>query len=610
MVDLTRLIDRMSDDSIFEEIPVDIDTFMGPEYLDLDEYIQLGPLQKDIINYSTQIFDLPTLIAAYGEIPGRHIHRYTKTEVISMLGKGSGKDLCAEISCAYLVYKLLCMKDPAKFFGVPRGDAIDIVNVAVNADQAQRVFFKGFTNMIKNAPWFAGKVTAPKQRVYEFEKSVSVHSGHSEMEAFEGLNTIMVILDEISAFAMTAAQGAATDLSPAQATYNMYRASLTSRFPENGKLVLLSWPRHKGDFISTRYKEVVGTIDVTERSADLAINPAFPIDSPGNKLTIEWTEDHIVEYKEPGVWALRRPSWEVNPKRSIENYKADFIKNYRDALGRFAAQPTDGSEGFFSDHEALDRVMQRRNGVNEDTGLFEKWFQPRQDREYFIHVDLAQKHDRAVVAIAHVDHWKYTEIFAGQFENSPYIEVDAYKYWTPTKEQQISFLDVKNFILDVARRGFNVRLVTFDQWNSTDMINYLNEVGMRAEKQSVGLDEYLDLKLLVAEQRVKIPFSEILKTEFQQLKITKNGKNVDHPSTGSKDIADAVAGAVYNAISRAVSDEADDNEVLTLDDIHAKLAEQYREDDREEAKRRRNPTYLKRPPPLPVADDEWDVAVL
>src|SRR5690606_13095810 len=373
MADLSGLISDLSDDSVFEEIPVDIDTFMGPDYLKMDEYIKLSPLQKDIINYSTQIFDLETLKDAYGDTKGRAIFRKTKTQILCMLGKGSGKDLCAEISCAYLVYKLLCLKDPAKYFGKPPGDAIDILNIAVNADQAQRVFFKGFTNMIKRSPWFADKVVAPKQRVYEFDKSVSVHSGHSEMEAFEGLNTIMVILDEISAFSMLIAQGANTDVAPAEATYRMYKASLTSRFPKIGKLVMLSWPRYKNDFITTKYDKFTKVKDVVEKSKTLAINPELPIDAPGNKLIIEWTEDIIHDYTDPGVWALRKPSWEVNPLMDIRDYIGDFLSNYRDALNRFAATPTDGSDGFFSDHAAIDRNLVLRNGVNPESGVFEPW---------------------------------------------------------------------------------------------------------------------------------------------------------------------------------------------------------------------------------------------
>lgn len=603
MVDLNSLISNLSNDSVFEEIPVDLDTFMGPGYLE-QTGVSLSQLQKDIINHSTQIFDLKTLIKEYGDREGRRIHRYTKKEIISMLGKGSGKDYCAEISCAYLVYKLLCLKDPAQYFGKPPDDAIDIVNVAVNADQAQRVFFKGFTNMIKRSPWFADKVVAPKQRVYEFNKSISVHSGHSEMEAFEGLNTIMVILDEISGFASEVAQSSTSDVSPAQATYNMYKASLTSRFPDVGKLVLLSFPRSKNCFISQAYREAIVTKDTIHKSETLPINPEMPIDTPGNSITIEWTEDDILDYKLPGVWALRKPSWVVNPTKRIENYISDFLRNYKDSLGRFAAEPTDGAFGFFPDFETIKEATSRRNGVDPETGVFEPWFKPRPDREYFMHVDLARKHDRAVVALAHVDTWKYQEIVKGQFENTPYVEVDAYMYWTPTKETQIDFTDVKNFILGVRKRGFDIQLVTFDQWESSAMIDYLNKIGVRAEMMSVGLMQYNDLKLMMIESRVNIPEGDIIRRELQQLKLTKNMKNVDHPNTqdGSKDISDAVAGAVYNAATRAHSDFDDEIETVTLDQVNAKMAEANRV-------ARRDPGKLIDPPKRP-SEDEWAVHLL
>jgi hypothetical protein len=38
-------------------------------------------------------------------------------------------------------------------------------------------------------------------------------------------------------------------------------------------------------------------------------------------------------------------------------------------------------------------------------GRLEEWFKPDPDKVYFLHVDLAQKHDHCAVAMAHVDRW-------------------------------------------------------------------------------------------------------------------------------------------------------------------------------------------------------------
>jgi hypothetical protein len=42
----------------------------------------------------------------------------------------------------------------------------------------------------------------------------------------------------------------------------------------------------------------------------------------------------------PGVFALKRPTWEVNPTRKIDDFKIAFITDLGDAMMRFACIPT------------------------------------------------------------------------------------------------------------------------------------------------------------------------------------------------------------------------------------------------------------------------------
>ncbi len=70
-------------------------------------------------------------------------------------------------------------------------------NVAINAQQAKNVFFKGFKTKIEKSPWFAGKYEAKVDSI-GFDKSITVYSGHSERESHEGLNLLLAVLDEIS----------------------------------------------------------------------------------------------------------------------------------------------------------------------------------------------------------------------------------------------------------------------------------------------------------------------------------------------------------------------------------------------------------------------------
>jgi hypothetical protein len=54
--------------------------------------------------------------------------------------------------------------------------------------------------------------------------------------------------------------------------------------------------------------------------------------------------------------------------------------------------------------------------------------------------------------------------------------------------------------------------------------------------------------MMLYEERVMIPLSSDLKDEMLALKVVKN--KVDHPRKASKDLSDAVTGAIFNAISR------------------------------------------------------------
>ena len=189
----------------FEEKPVDVKTFVeSSDYLGQPT---LSAIQYDIVEAMSQIYKKEDLQELYGAVEGaRYYEKYTKNEIILQLGKGSGKDFTSTVACAYIVYKLLCLKDPARYFGKPSGDAIDLINVAINAQQAKNVFFKGFKTKIEKSPWFAGKYNAKADSV-EFDKSITVYSGHSERESHEGLNLLMAVLDEISGFATEVGTG-------------------------------------------------------------------------------------------------------------------------------------------------------------------------------------------------------------------------------------------------------------------------------------------------------------------------------------------------------------------------------------------------------------------
>jgi hypothetical protein len=540
--DFSEYVDALAGD-VFEETPVAIEEFVTSE-----EFLALPPLseyQYQMIKAMSQVYKKETLVQVWGEDEGSKRWKQTCNEIILQLGKGSGKDYTSTIACAYIVYLLLCLKDPAKYFGKPPGDSIDILNIAINAVQANRVFFKGFTTRIDRSPWFKGRYIS-KANSIEFDKSVTVHSGHSQRESWEGYNVLVVILDEISGFELESTSGH-EQAKTGSAIYKMYRASVASRFPDFGKLILLSFPRFKNDFIQQRYNEVVAQKTVTIRSHDFKVDPELPDGIEGNEFSVEWEEDEIIAYNIPRVYALKRPTWEINPTRKITDFTVDFYSDPVDALSRFACMPPEATDAFFKSREKVEIAFNNPNLGVTDSGRFAEWFQPEEDKEYYVHVDLAQKHDHCAVAISHVDHWVHTKIGGQMTEASPKIIVDAVRFWTPTSTQSVDFTEVKDYIISLKGRGFNLRRVTFDRWNSHDMMQQLKAYGINTEILSVAKKHYEDMAMIIMEERLSGPAIKLLIDELLQLRIVRD--KVDHPRKGSKDLADAVCGSIYNALS-------------------------------------------------------------
>jgi len=561
-------IDALKDEQ-FETIPVDVNTFVeSPNYLGQPP---LSLIQYDIVEAMSQVYKKPDLINLLGTDMGpKHYEKYTKNEIILQLGKGSGKDHTSTIACAYVVYKLLCLKDPARYFGKPTGDAIDIINIAINAEQAKNVFFKGFKNKIEKSPWFAGKYS-DKVNSVSFDKSITVYSGHSERESHEGLNLFMAVLDEISGF--SADIGTGNDQGKtADNLYKAFRGSVDSRFPDLGKVVLLSFPRYSGDFISKRYDEVVMEKEVVERKHKFIINEELP-EGPDNQFEISWEEDHIISYKYPRMFALKRPTWEVNPTRKIEDFKVAFITDLGDAMMRFACVPTFSSDSFFKQKDKLEKCMTLRNPIDSFKRL-DLTFKADPDKVYYVHADLAQKHDKCAVAIAHVDKWVNVQVIKDYKQVAPIVVVDAVAWWEPKVEGPVNLSEVKNWIINLRREGFNVGMVTFDRWQSFDIQQELKAVGINTNTVSVAKKHYEDLAMMIYEERIAMPMIPLLLEEMSELKIMRNNR-IDHPRKKSKDLADAVCGAVFGAISHTSRDSNLEIEVHTWGSA-SRLAEKER----------------------------------
>ena len=397
----------------------------------------------------------------------------------------------------------------------------------------------------------------------------------------------------------------------ASAIYKMYKGSVTSRFPDFGKILLLSFPRFKMDYIQQKYNEAVAEKEVVIRHHRFKVDSDLPDGMQGNEFEIEWEEDHIISYKMPRIFALKRPTWEINPTRTIEDFTEAFYTDPTDALSRFACMPPDATDAFFKNRAVIEKAFSNPKLGVDEYGRFDDYFIPDPEKTYYVHVDLAQKHDHCAVALTHVDGWVTMKIGDKYKEAAPRVVVDAVRYWTPTASKSVDFTEVKDYILSLRSRGFNLKMVTFDRWNSHDMMQQLKASGINSELLSVAKKHYEDMSLTLIEERLHGPNIQLLIDELLQLRIVKD--KVDHPRKGSKDLSDAVCGAVYNAIALTPPDADREVEIYSYSGVFADELEKIKEESDARLEKRKT-IFVPEKPEMPAnlrdylgIDDDPDI---
>jgi hypothetical protein len=119
------------------------------------------------------------------------------------------------------------------------------------------------------------------------------------------------------------------------------------------------------------------------------------------------------------------------------------------------------------------------------------------------------------------------------------------------------------------------------------MMQQLKQYGINTQTLSVAKKHYDDMAMVVLEERLNGPHIQLLVDELLELRIMRD--KVDHPRKGSKDLADAVCGSIYNAISLT-------REAFGDIEVHdyASVKKQYRESLTQES-----PNLIKAPSAMP-----------
>lgn len=476
---------------------------------------------------------------------------------VAFLSSNSGKDHLARVAALRIASLMMCLRSPQEYFEMPAQDIISMLNVASNRSQAYLSYFKPLTKIVRTQKWFDDRCEV-RQDMIVWDKNVEMISGHADAESQEGLNLILGVADEIDAFKTNEellqyrARQTREPTKSAEAILKMLRTSASTRF-EDYKIVTISYPRYLGSTIQQLTKDA---------KKALAADP-------------EGSREYVA-----GPYA----TWEVNPRvKGKEQFAKDYEEDPAMAQTMYECRPVRAVNPYFRNEVAVREVVRQGIPLRVDYALetvqqvtgqghaqvwvpeytFDPGLVPMQGAQYVIHADLAIKADRAGVAMSHVKKWQEvsdTRLGAdGEpevvTEQRPEVQVDfAFGYeadltQTPAREIQIRW--VRALVSELKRRGFVIARVQYDGFQSADSMQLLNAAGIPTKRVSVDRDEsaWRTLRDLMYEGRISIPESEddLLVTEVLNLRKLINGK-VDHPSLGSKDLADAVAGSVLGAL--------------------------------------------------------------
>jgi hypothetical protein len=566
--------------SLFEEEPVDLATFVTDKAY-LNNPAGLYPWQYEFNRYIEQIYNLDTYIAMVEEFGEQWTPERMVNYLIVEVGKSGGKDHACRIGVSRGAYLLNCLRNPQAYYHLAPQDDIHTLNVAPTSNLARRVFFKPLGQLLLRSPWFKKKiiseVTANSTSIL-LTKQIELVSGHSLIESFEGLNPIIALADEIAGFRLEQLKAGVplADSRSAESVWAVLRSSARSRFPQNFKCAAISYPRYLNDMIEKLIAS--GRKDIEAKGEENSRYYVF-----GPKGTVE-----------------------VNPQffgtTAEEAFAEDFEEDIDKASAMYKCQPRRSPNRFFRNDAAIAEAFPKLKGVppleivyywdNDDpegiqieasTAPPMAWqvshvlngVRPMEGCLYAVHADLAVSGDRAGVAMAHVRTWQHADEDR-YADDRPIVKVDflgAYEADLTTQNpdgldapREIQLRWVRKLVRELLAKGFAIGMVSFDGWQSVDSVQIITSWGIDAKVQSIDRTPmpYQTLRDVMYDGRLEAYDDGVVVAELEGLTKLPNGK-IDHPADGSKDEADAVAGAVVGCLPLG-GDEGEDP-VEVSDDV-------------------------------------------
>lgn len=553
---------------------VDIETFIdSPDYLGMKRQVWPG-VKEDLIAMSQ-----PGIVGAIIED-----------------GIGGGKSYRVSIKLLYELYRfafqeVILGEDPRQKYELDQDSLISVSNVSLNAKQAKKVVFGYCSTFVDRSPWFKEYMPRDERISSELKFkncNYSIFPGHGHQSSVIGLNLLSCVIDEANFFVK--AEGAnSSGIDYVEEMHDAIESRIRSRFELDGFLGVISSRRVVEDFTARKKRALLSDPDTSRRyflPPSRASWWGWP-ERKKNKWRWRHFNHHSLSFDAPPVEFEKIDGGLGGRELFIPETLWDtFLTNPESSLRDHASFPAEAMEPFIRrkdkiipDWEMRSPIRQgvqptdwMKQGIKFDELVFDDFFGDPQEWYHF-HIDLAKKWDACGIGVVRNSGVDQVAISKGERrpEKAALLDLEFLCQIRAPVGGEIEFATVRRIIYWLRdERGFRFKLSSYDGYQSVDSIQILQKRGFNMEALSVdkNLDPYITFKDALYEGRFFFPPAHgqtketpwdgirqmaergdpmaIFQVELARLELV-NGKKVDHPPNGSKDLSDAVAGATTQA---------------------------------------------------------------
>jgi hypothetical protein len=495
-------------------------------------------------------------------------------EVVMAGGTGIGKTVRAEITALYQLYCLAAFDWPQELYNLAKSTYVNTVFMSVKPNTAIVTLYKPFRQKFNQIKFFQKYVAFNKlvESELRLDQNLIVKPVTASMESLIGQAIISGVIDEINFYAKVEKSRLAVDgdtYDQAKIVYNTLVDRRKSRFvtlgPSFGSICVSASTKYKGDFTDRRIEQISkhqepGTLVFREKRYDVVPSSRY---SGENFLLLVGTETMPTKIILPtdiaGVDYPLNGQVEIVP---VE-HKAEFQKNPEGALRDICGISSGAIKPFISQRhkvtQANDRWVEAGYKLWSDKANYTLAYEnyptiiPKnidKTKQYYVHVDLSLTSDRTALAFVSIE----KDPISIDSEQLPKFVVDYLFSIKPDSSNQTDFGEIRRLITSLKfTHGVDIVRVSFDGFNSADSMQMLRKSGIQAFYISVDrtTGPYDYLRRCLYEDRISLPDNEILTDELVTLEYNEDANSgkgkVDHLESSSKDLSDAVCGAIENA---------------------------------------------------------------